>query len=39
MYDTYIAQGEGSQCTIWTVPKGRFPMYNMYSAQGEGPNV
>ena len=29
----------GSQCTICTVPKGRVPMYDMYIAQGEGPNV
>ena len=29
----------GSQCTIYTVPKGRVPMYNVYIAQGEGPNV
>ena len=39
MYNTYSAQGGGSQCKICTVPKGRVPMYDMYSAQGEGPNV
>ena len=39
MYDMYTAKGGGSQCTICTVPKRTVPMYNMYSAQGEDPNV
>ena len=39
MHNAYSAQGVGSRCTICTVPEGRVPMYNMYSAQGDGPDV